>query len=232
MMRRRYLLLLVVLVLLAAAHRWILLGIGGFLASGRAVEEPFDYVLLGGGDGELEMAASLLEARQHRKVVLCESEPTRLVQFGVLPPSHEVDIQRLVKLGVARERIVLIPQDERQIRWATDLFCQWHRQHEMPRTVVLCEEMAQRNVWIQLRQYCDSSQLDQLYSLGLVNRNYPVDRWWHSRSGIKSVVQGYVALAIARLTGPEQPLPKQQWWDPDDYESRLIELKQREAVQP
>ena len=223
--RRRFFVLAVLLLVVIAARRVPLIALGAFLASGRPIAGEFDYVLLGGGDRELEMAASLIEATPARKIVLAESEPSRLVHFNVLPPSHKIDIERLAALGVPRERIVLIPQDPEQPRWAPDLFSRWHREQQMPKTVVLCEEMAQRSVWMQLRQHCTSQQLENVYSLGLVNRHYPVDRWWQSRRGIKAVTLGYVSLFNKWLVGPETPLAPAEWWDVEQYEQSLRELR-------
>ena len=83
------------------------------------VDEPtegYDHLVIAGGDHRYAIAGELFRGGRIQRVLMFEGEKKRLIEYGILPPPHEIARRQLEKEGIPADAISLI-EGETQSIW-------------------------------------------------------------------------------------------------------------------
>ena len=217
---RRWLVVIAALgAVLVSAHRPLLTSVGRLLIVDQP-RGPCAAVLIISGDGRYDAAAEVYR-RTGSPMLLLKSPTTRLVQYGILPPGHELARHELRERGVPDDAIVVLPEVAREEWKPYQSLDGWMTKQPEAHVLVLADRYGSRN----LRYVLDrtlGSQASRVSIRALADRRYDETNWWQSRKGIKSTCTAYLALLYAWINGPPTTF-YEDTWDPDHYEKQLLE---------
>ena len=193
------------------------------IAAGLVVDESpagGDYAIIAGGDRRFAVTADMIRRNQVRRVLLVTDQPSRLVRYGILPPWHEVARRELLENGVLEEAIELADWKAKDDWHFASRLNAWLNEHPRARLVVVADRFGSRRLRFILDSTLDAGDAGRVRILALPDRRYREDNWWRTRGGLRSVLDAYLSLGYAWLTGASGS-SHEDHWDPDQYEAEV-----------
>lgn len=220
--RRRWfsLLLLAIIVTVAIFHRTLLQGVAELLIVDQT-PPTVDAVVILGGDGRHPVAAIMLEGGTANSILLIEPPPTRLTELGIIEKRSEAARRKLVELGVAQDRIVVVQGNPEQDPRAFRILSDWLGQHPNTKVAVLCDRFGSRWVRYTLDNVLDERDRRRVHVVALRDRRYDESNWWSRRTGWKVVFNAYFDLAYAVCCGEDEAQPPML--DADEFEREVVQ---------
>lgn len=219
--RRRMLRIgLIVLILLGAAilfHGPLLRGLASRLIVEDSLPENASLVLLGGVGG-YDRVAPLLREGSGRRLLLLDRYPDRLVSFGLLPPSLEIDRRMLRARGVSTSKLIVLPGQVGNDWDVARRLGEWLEEHPGDRLAVFCprfrSQRMRRIFQVVLREDARRVHLQTLAPPG-----YDETNWWRHKEGLLEVLNSGLSLGYVYLAG--EGGPPRRAWHPDEIEEML-----------
>lgn len=200
-------------------HAPLLRSVAWLLIVDQSPASADSVLILAGNEGH-KKASEMLAAGETRRVLVLEDGPSNLVRFGIVEPSHEKTLRRLVEYGVPKEAITVIQhragRSEPPLGWLSD----WLTKNPDSRLCVLTGRFGSRQVRLAYNDLLTSKQAARVCVVGLPGRQFDETNWWKFRNGIKAVVGEYLALLHARSLGGRHN-PGVDYWDALEYEEQL-----------
>lgn len=209
---------LLVFVGLVVLHRQLLRGIG----NGLVVDESptgVDTVVIFGGDGRYSLAATMLEDRTTKRILLIESRPSRLTELGITQKQSEVALEKLIELGVPSEDISIAEGDFAGDWRGVRILKQWLRKHPRENVAVISDRLGSRWVRYTLDRILDESDRKRVHIVALRDRRYDESNWWLKRTGWKVAFNAYFDLGYAVVCGEDEKPP---FLSADEFEEQVI----------
>lgn len=189
-------LLTLVLILLWAMRVPMLRAMVRWLDVGERPEKA-DYVMVLTGDEETRpfTAAALLKAGLARKVLVTEAAATPLVTDHILPPSHEICRQALLKRGIAPNDIVVFPAAAAATYDEAIALADFLRNRPAIRVIVVTSDYhTRRSRWVFARTLAGRAK--QISFVSALTDEFTMESWWQAEAGCVAIVAEYLKLAF------------------------------------
>jgi len=176
--------------LLGAAGHW--------LNVGSPLDERVDDVMVLGGEASTRpfVAAALIRAGLASQVLVPKSAEPDEIDAASLPPHHEIIRQVLIRSGVSRDAIVLLPttvdSTDEEARCLADFLAK-HPTHSV---AVITSDFHTRRTRMLFRRACRQYSA-KIHYIGAPTDSFDGTNWWMYETGFVYYVNEYLKLARA-----------------------------------
>jgi hypothetical protein len=189
------------------------------------VSPPVDALVILAGYNRHELAAQWIREGRTREIWMISAPLTPMVKLGLARPAHEVNLERLVELGVSPKVVRQFAADlqPRDLPGTLREIEQGIQQHGTRQIVVTCPALEARF----LRQVANAAlapeAAQKIQFVGLPSDRYVSTRWWLSRTGVKDAWNQTLQLLGNWWDGPTGGFEEVNWspetWEPPPLEA-------------
>jgi len=183
-------------------HVPLLRFVGRCFTAAPPPEGPFDAVVILSGDHRIHRVAQLDAADRINQIWTVESPANYLVREGILADRMSAEVDELVAVGVAPERIE--PIGDLPARELSDVARSIQRRlRKSPelQVLVVCASLQGRHVRYVLDAVLTPEQAGQVSILGLPYDEFDAENWWQSRAGLKQIFTQACEMGFTLVTG-------------------------------
>ncbi len=186
----------IVLALFWFAHPYLLRAMAQWFDVGER-PQPTDYVMVQGGDETTRpfTAAALIKAGYARYAIAAKIKQSPNVSARVLPPTHEIIRQSLIKCGVPERNILILPGEAATTFDEAAALAAFLENRPTARVLVITSDFhTRRSRWIFAGMLADRA--GQVSFVSAPTDIFPLDRWWHYEEGFTTIANEYAKLAF------------------------------------
>lgn len=160
--------------------------------------EPAEYAMLLTGDENTRpfVAAALWKAGLARRVLVSEIAGSPLVEELILPPGHEINRRVLVKRGVPKSDVTILPASATTTYDEAQALTAFLRGR--PKTarvlVVTSDYHMRRSRWVFVRVLAERT--GQVSFVSAPTDEFRMDRWWQDEAGFVTILTEHFKFAF------------------------------------
>jgi hypothetical protein len=200
------------------------------VANTLIVDEPtegYGHLVIFDGDHRHAIAGELFRSGKIEHVLMFEGQRKRLVEYGILPPRHEIARRQLEQAGIPADAISLVEGETQSIWQVAKRLDSWLRTHKTVRVTVFSERFSSGDVRQVLDTTLSAESAARVRVRALPDRRYDETNWWRTRRGIKSFGNASMVHVYRWINGRPK-FPFKDTWDPDEYQAQLAALRKTE----
>ncbi|MGQ9504492.1 MAG: YdcF family protein [Thermogutta sp.] len=188
-----FLLCLFVIVLAIVFHAWWLPSLAKFLDVGTAPRQA-DYVMvMGGGVRNRPFTAAALVKKDWCKRVLVSEITSSPGSENLLAPEHELTTAVLQKLGVPRDRIVILRGNHAATFHEIESLGQLLAREPGAQVIIVTDALHTRRTRWSVRRIL-GKEADRVSFVSAPTDEYSAERWWQNADGFFMVTSEYLKL--------------------------------------
>ncbi len=161
-------------------------------------------VVLGGtarADHRHDVAAEFVQRNPAGRIVLIEAVPDALVEHGVLPPDHVLDLAALAERGISEEAIEVIGEPADGPWQAMRRLGRWLGDRPGAAAAVVCDRFHSRCLRGIADAVLEPDVARRVRIWALAHRDYNESNWWHRRTSARQFVYAWLHLVFHRVRG-------------------------------
>jgi uncharacterized SAM-binding protein YcdF (DUF218 family) len=154
-----------------------------------------DYVMLLTGDEQTRpfVAAALLKAGLAKQAIVTTIAAVSEAGPRLLPPSHEIVRQVLLKRGIADQNIIVLPDTATTTYGEANALAAFLRYRPGARVIVVTSDYhTRRSRWVFLRTLNDRAM--NLTFVSAPTDEFDIEHWWQSQAGSAAIMAEYLKL--------------------------------------
>jgi len=154
-----------------------------------------------------------------RKVLVVRPRPERSVRMGASPDFETVVRKELLRRGIPREAVVVVPGVARTFWDECRCLAAWFGEHPADSICLLSDRFGSGTMRLVLRQSAGPDVAARVRIVSLANPRYDEASWWKDRSGVKDFMAAWLVNIYIRCRGEDTV--RDDNWDPDEYERSI-----------